>query len=61
MPLLHFYKWVLSVEAAESHPHYAERDATARDIIKGSPKHVGSVCIPLTEAITHKHKQMFFM
>lgn len=59
MPLLHFYKWALSVAAAESHPHHAERDA--RDIIKVSPKHAGSVCIPVTESITHKHKQMFFM
>ena len=61
MPALHFYKWALSVETAQSHPHHAERDAVARDIIKVPPKHSGSVCIPVTGAIIHKHKQMFFM
>lgn len=61
MPSLHFYKWALSDVAAESHPHHAERDAAARDIIKVSSKHVAGICIPVTEAITHKHKQMFFM
>lgn len=61
MPSPHFYKWASAVVAAESHPHHAERDASARDIIKVSPTHVGSVCIPVTEAIIHKHKQMFFM
>lgn len=40
-PLLHFYKWALSVAAAVSHPRHAEWDATARDIIKVSPEHVG--------------------
>lgn len=40
-PLLHFYKWTLSVAAAVSHPRHAEWDATARDIIKVSPEHVG--------------------
>lgn len=61
MLLLHFYKWALSVETAASHPHHAERDTTVREIIKVSPKHSGSVCIPVTETIIHKHKQMFFM
>lgn len=61
MPLLHFYKWASSVEAAESHPHHAERYAAARDIRKVSPKLMGRVCIPVTEAVIHKHKQMFFM
>lgn len=53
MPLLHIYKWVLSVEAAESHSHHIEQDTAASDIIKISPKDMGSV--------THKRKQMFFM
>lgn len=61
MPSLHFYKWASSVVAAESHPHHAERCAAACDILKVSPKHMGSVCIPVIEAIIHKHKQMFFM
>lgn len=61
MPLLHFYKWALSVAAAESHPRHAEWDATARDIIKVSPKHVWSVCAVVKPAIIHKHKQMFLM
>lgn len=28
---------------------------------KLSPKRAGSVCVPATRAITHKHKQLFFM
>lgn len=56
-----FYKWDLSVETAESHSHHAERDVAPCDIIKVSPKHLRNVCIPVTEAIIHKHKQMFFM
>lgn len=61
-PLLHFYKWALSVAAAVSHPRHAEWDATARDIIKVSPEHVGGggVCVIVTPAIIHKHKQMLF-
>lgn len=58
---LRFYKWASSVVAAESDPHHAERCTVASDILKVSPKYVGSVCIPVTGAITHKHKQMFFM
>ena len=61
MPWLSFYKWASSVVAAESDPRHAERCTVASDILKVSPKYVGSVCIPVTGAITHKHKQMFFM
>lgn len=61
MPSPHFYKWDLSVETAESHSHHAERDVAPCDIIKVSPKYLRNVWIPVTEAIIHKHKQMFFM